>query len=117
MTGSALAVQLLRLCLPVQGVRIQSLPGQERRSHMPGGHKNPKHRSNVVTNSISAHTPSNSPIWYCGFFLFGQYEVEKCVLLGEHITWGFITKKEEETRYWEVISPILCGFCFASLFI
>ena len=37
--GTSLAVQWLRLCLPMQGVRVQSLVG-ELRSHRPRGQKN-----------------------------------------------------------------------------
>ena len=51
--GTSLVVQWLRLCFPVQWVRVQSLVGKLR-SHMPCGQK-PKHkknRSNIVTNSI-----------------------------------------------------------------
>ena len=50
--GTSLAVQWLRLCLAMQGVRVQSLVG-ELRSHMPCG-QNTKtwNRSNIVTNSI-----------------------------------------------------------------
>ena len=36
--GASLAVQWLRLCLPMQGVQVQSLVGQLR-SHMPRGQK------------------------------------------------------------------------------
>ena len=51
--GSSLAVQGLRLCLPMQGVWIPSLLG-EPRSHIALGPKIPKtkNRSNVVTSSI-----------------------------------------------------------------
>ena len=51
--GSSLAVQGLRLCLPMQGVRVPSLLG-EPRSHIALGPKIPKtkNRSNVVTSSI-----------------------------------------------------------------
>ena len=43
----SLAVQRLRLCLPIQGVQIQSLVGKLR-PHMPGSQKK-KSKSNAVT--------------------------------------------------------------------
>ena len=46
MMGTPLAVQWLRLCLPMQGVRVRSLIG-ELRSHRPR-----VQRSNIVTYSI-----------------------------------------------------------------
>ena len=50
--GTSLVVQWLRLCLPMQGVRIHSLFG-DLRSHMPCGPKSKtEKRSNIVTNSI-----------------------------------------------------------------
>ena len=50
--GISLVVQWLRLCLPMQGMRVQSLVG-ELRSHKPQGHK-PKHKIEAIllTNSI-----------------------------------------------------------------
>ena len=45
-------VQWLRLCLPMQGVRVQPLVG-ELRSHIPYDPKTKmQNRSNIVTNSI-----------------------------------------------------------------
>ena len=50
--GTSLAVQWLRLCLPMQGVQVRSLL-QKLRSHMPRGQKNKtKNRSSTVTSSI-----------------------------------------------------------------
>ena len=46
--GTSQVVQCLGLCLPRQGVRIQSLDG-ELRSHVPQGQKNPKHKTEVIS--------------------------------------------------------------------
>ena len=46
-----MAVQQLRLHLPMQGVGVQSLV-RELRSHMPHSQKKKKTRSNIVTHSI-----------------------------------------------------------------
>ena len=45
--GSFLAVQGLRLCLPMQGVRVPSLLG-EPRAHLPWGQKYPKHKTEAM---------------------------------------------------------------------
>jgi len=42
-----LAVQRLRLCLPMQGVQVRSLV-RELRLHMPCGQKKPKHKIEAV---------------------------------------------------------------------
>ena len=39
--GTSLVVQWLRLCLPMQGLRVESLVG-EPRSHIPPGQKTPQ---------------------------------------------------------------------------
>ena len=50
--GTSLVVQWFRLCLPMQGVRVQSLV-RGLRSHMLAAKtQNIKNRSNIVTNSI-----------------------------------------------------------------
>ena len=51
--GTSLAVQQLRLCLPVQGVQVRSLVG-ELGSHLsPNQETKTWNRSNIVTNSIN----------------------------------------------------------------
>ena len=50
--GTSLVVQWFRLCLPMQGVRVQTLV-RGLRSHMLAAKtQNIKNRSNIVTNSI-----------------------------------------------------------------
>ena len=48
---TSLVIQWLELCLPLQGVQVQSLVG-EPRSHMPCRQKAKHKTSNIVTNSI-----------------------------------------------------------------
>ena len=51
-TGTSLAAQWLRLCLPLQGLWVQSLFGQQR-SHVPRGQKSKTwNRNNTLTDSI-----------------------------------------------------------------
>ena len=61
--GTSMAVQWLKLGLPMHGVRIRSLVG-ERRSCSPWGQKN-RSRSNIVTRSVKtlkvAHIPLQPP--------------------------------------------------------
>ena len=45
--GASLAVQSLRLHLPIQRVQVRSLVG-ELRSHMPCGHKTKKHKTEAI---------------------------------------------------------------------
>ena len=52
--GTSLAVQWLRLRLPMQAVHVRSLVG-ELRSHMPHGQKTKtQNRSNIITHSVKA---------------------------------------------------------------
>ena len=46
-TGASLVVQWLGLCLPMQGVQVQSLVG-EMGSHMPHGQGTKKHRTEAM---------------------------------------------------------------------
>ena len=51
--GTSQEIWWLKLCLLVQGIRVQFLVG-ELKSHMTGGKKSKlyKNRSNIVTNSV-----------------------------------------------------------------
>ena len=53
-SGTSLAVQWLRLCLPMQGILVQSLAG-ELRSHMPCGQKaKTSYGRKIIINLIKA---------------------------------------------------------------
>ena len=55
MGGTSLAVQWLRLRLPMQGVQVQSLV-RELRSHIPRGKKNPKNiKQKQYCNKLNKH--------------------------------------------------------------
>ena len=50
--GTSLAVQWLRICLPMQGVWVRSLVG-ELRSHMPHGQKNQNIKQKQYCNKFN----------------------------------------------------------------
>jgi len=52
--GTSLAVQWLRLCLPIQGLQVQSLAG-ELRSHMPHGQKKKKKSQKQYCNKFKKY--------------------------------------------------------------